>query len=87
MSHKKKDDRHRKDYKGLLRDLRIQEKMNEKFIEGSPRFNGEIFKYLAQDPITGEFSVLGAGLVPSKKGFETIGDEPRLPKQEGVFMR
>jgi hypothetical protein len=75
------------DYKGLLSDLVTQQKMNVKFIEKIPKTDGEIFKHLGRDVVSGEFAVLGAGLVPSEYGFKTIGDEPNLPKEKGVFIR
>jgi len=71
----------------MLDDLRTQEKMNIVFIKKLPLTVREVYKELMVEPITGEFSVLGAGLVPSKEGFDIIGNEPRLPKEEGVFMR
>ncbi len=56
----------------MLRDLTTQQRMNLKFIQQLPAIEYEAFRYVIKDPVTGEFSVLGSGFVPSEKGFKTI---------------
>jgi hypothetical protein len=58
--------------KEMLQDLTTQQKMNLKFIQQLPVIEYEAFGYIIKDPVTGEFSVLGSGFVPSEKGFKTI---------------
>jgi hypothetical protein len=58
--------------KEMLRDLITQEKMNLKFIQQLPKIDYEAFRYTVKTPVSGEFSVLGSGFVPSEKGFKAI---------------